>query len=169
MSVLPVWSLPVRLFHCLNAALFLAAYWWLEGGGRWHEWAGYGVLALVFARIGLGLFGQGQERFAAFWPTPARLARYLRAFPAGHAEWPGHNPLGALMILFLLLMLVVTAVSGWLQDTDAFWGEEWVQRLHEWSADAVMVAVVVHVLAVLLMQRLTGVALLRAMVTGRRS
>lgn len=72
------------------------------------------------------------------------------------------------MTLFLLLMRVMAAVSGWRQDSDAFRGEEWVQRLHEWSADAVMVAVVVHVLAVLIMQCLTGVALLRAMVTGKR-
>lgn len=165
---MPVWSVSIRLFHWLNAALFLAAYWWLAGGDAAHEWAGYAVLALVLARIGLGLFGHGHARFAEFWPTPSRLARYLRRFPEGHAEWPGHNPLGGLMILFLLLMLVVTAVSGWLQDTDAFWGEEWVQRLHELSADAVMVAVVVHVLAVFLMQRLTGVPLLRTMITGRR-
>lgn len=165
---MPVWDLSIRLFHWSNAALFLAAYWWLEGGETPHEWAGYAVAALVLARIGLGLFGRGHARFATFWPTPARLARYLRRFPHGHEEWPGHNPLGGLMILFLLAMLLVTAFSGWLQETDAFWGEEWVQRLHAWSADAVMVAVVVHVLAVLVMPRLTGVPLLRAMITGRR-
>ncbi|MES2918434.1 MAG: cytochrome b/b6 domain-containing protein [Pseudomonadota bacterium] len=165
---MPVWDLSIRLFHWSNAALFLALYGWLEGGGALHEWGGYVALALVLARIGLGLFGRGHARFAAFWPTPTRLAAYLRHFPQGHGEWPGHNPLGGLMILFMLLMLLVTGVSGWLQDTDAFWGEEWVQTLHEGSADAMMVAVVVHVLAVLLMQRLTGVALVRAMVTGRR-
>lgn len=165
---MPVWDLSVRIFHWSNAALFLAAYWWLEGGGAPHEWAGYAVAALVLARVGLGLFGRGHARFAEFWPTRARLGRYLRRFPQGHDEWPGHNPLGGMMILFLLLMLLVTSLSGWLQETDALWGEEWIQRLHEWSADAVMVAVVVHVLAVLVMQRLTGVALVRTMVTGRR-
>ncbi len=76
--------------------------------------------------------------------------------------------MGALMILFLLFMLLVTVLSGWMQELDAFWGEEWPQRLHEYAADAVMVAVVVHVAAVLLMQRLTGVALIRTMITGRR-
>lgn len=165
---MPVWNLSIRLFHWSNAVLFLAVYWWLRGGDARHEWAGYAVLALVTARIGLGVFGGGHARFADFWPTPGRLARYLRRFPPAIDEWPGHNPLGALMVLFMLLMLLVTGVSGWLQETDMFWGEEWVQRLHEWSADAVMAAVALHVLAVLLMQRLTGVALVRAMVTGRR-
>lgn len=165
---MPVWSLSIRLFHWSNAALFLAAYWWLQGGDAPHEWAGYAVLALVTARMALGLLGRGHARFADFWPTPGRLARYLRRFPRAHDEWPGHNPLGALMVLFLLIMLLVTGMSGWLQEADMFWGEEWLQRLHEWSADAVMAAVAVHVLAVLLMQRLTGVALVRAMVTGRR-
>ena len=165
---MPVWSVPVRLFHWGNAILFLLAYWGLEGGTVLHEWAGYGVLALVVVRIGLGLFGRGHARFSDFWPTPSRLARYLRAFPRGHEEWQGHNPLGGLMILFLLFMLAVTALSGWAQETDALWGEAWVQDLHAVAADLVMGAVVVHVLAVLVMQRLTGVALVRAMVTGRR-
>lgn len=165
---MPVWDLSIRLFHWGNAVLFLATYAWLEGGDAAHAWAGYAVAALVLGRTGLGLFGRGHARFAGFWPTPARLARYLRHFPRSHAEWPGHNPLGGLMILFLLLMLLVTALSGWLQDTDAFWGEAWVQALHEGAADLVMAAVVVHVLAVLLVQRLTGVALVRAMLTGRR-
>lgn len=165
---MPIWALSIRIFHWSNAVLFLLTYWWLEGGERAHEWAGYAILALVLVRIGLGFFGRGNARFASFWPTPTRLFAYLRAFPHGDRDWPGHNPLGGLMVLFLLLMLVMTAASGWLQETDAFWGEEWPQRLHEVLADVVMVAVVVHVFAVVLMQRLTGKALIKTMVTGKR-
>ena len=62
--------------------------------------------------------------------------------------------------------LLLTALTGWLQETDRFWGEEWVQRLHEVAADTVMVAVALHVAAVLLMQRLSGKPLLRAMFRG---
>ena len=161
---LTVWPLAIRLFHWSNAALFLAAYWLLEGGEDWHARAGYGVAALVLWRIGYGLFGRGPAAFRAFWPTPARLRRYRAVFPDRDGEFSGHNPAGALMILFLLAGLLLTALTGWLQETDRFWGEEWVQRLHEIAADAVMVAVALHVSAVLLMQRLSGKPLLRAMV-----
>lgn len=163
-----VWDRVVRGCHWSVATLFLLDYWLLEGGERAHEWAGYALGAVVILRIVWGFVGSRYARFREFLPTPARLRHYLAHFPDNHGDRPGHNPVGALMILFLLVMLLVTALSGWLQELDAFWGEEWPQRLHELAADAVMVAVVVHVAAVLLMQRLTGVALIRAMITGRR-
>ena len=163
---LTVWPLAVRLFHWTNAALFLATYGLLEGGEDWHAYAGYGVAALVSWRIAHGLLGRGPAGFRAFWPTPSRLRRYIAVFPDRDGEFPGHNPAGALMILFLLAGLLLTALTGWLQETHRFWGEEWVQRLHEIAADALMAAVALHVAAVLLMQRLSGKPLLRAMFRG---
>jgi cytochrome b len=140
----------------------------LEGGEGAHEWAGYALAALAVLRIAWGCVGSRHARFCDFFPTPARLRRYLGRFPPDHEAWPGHNPLGALMVLVLWFMLLLTAVSGWMQEFDAFWGEEWLQRLHELTADAVMIAVTIHVAAVLLMQRLTAAPLIRAMITGRR-
>lgn len=163
-----IWDRFVRSCHWLVATLFLLNYWLLEGGEDVHEWVGYAIAALVVARIAWGFIGRGHARFAGFFPTPSRLKQYLREFPRGHAHDAGHNPLGGVMILFLLLMLLVTAVSGWMQELDAFWGEDWVQLLHAWSADILQAAVVVHVVAVLVMQRITGVQLVRAMITGRR-
>lgn len=164
--MLTVWPLAVRLFHWTNAALFLAAYWLLEGGEDWHARAGYGVAALVAGRVGYGLFGRGPAAFRSFWPTRLRLRRYRAVFPDRDGEFSGHNPAGALMILLLLAGLLLTAFTGWLQETDRFWGEEWVQRLHEIAAHGVMIAVGIHVAAVLLMQRLSGKPLLRAMFRG---
>lgn len=163
-----VWSISVRVFHWLNAALFLCAYWLLEAGEKLHEWAGYAVAALVVLRIALGVFGKGHARFSDFMPTPGRVYRYLRDFPASHAAWPGHNPVGGLMILFMLGVLLLVSVTGWLQTTAKYWGEEWVQQLHEYAADLMMLTVVVHVVAVLWMQWITGVPLVRAMMTGKR-
>lgn len=165
---MPVWDLSIRLFHWSCAALFLLAYGGLEGGGAPHAWAGYAIVALVLWRVALGVAGRGNARFDSFWPRLSGLRECLRTFPRGHGKWAGHNPLGALMVLFLLAMLPLVALSGWLQETDALWGEAWVQRLHEGAADVVMMAVGVHVLAVLLVQRFSGVPLVRAMVTGRR-
>ena len=42
------------------------------------------------------------------------------------------------MVLFLLLMLVAVVLSGWLLTWDMFWGEGWLEDLHELLATIVM-------------------------------
>jgi cytochrome b len=164
-----VWDPLVRIFHWSTAALFLSNYWLLAGGETPHKWVGYVLAALLAIRVIWGFFGSRTARFASFWPTPTRLRRHwqqwrTRQFDAAE----GHNPVGALMILLLLLLLAFTAVSGWMQGLDRFWGEDWVQELHEYAADALMIAVAVHVTAVIAVSRFTGLHLIRTMITGRR-
>jgi cytochrome b len=162
-----IWDRFVRLFHWSVAALFLLNFWVLEAGDPPHEWAGYAIAGLVVARIGWGFCGPANARFASFFPTPARLRDTLQNFSARCRDHRGHNPLGGLMILLLLAGLLLTAVSGWMQGLDAFWGEDWVENLHEWTADTLMVAVVVHISAVLIIQTRFRVPLIRAMIRGR--
>lgn len=162
-----IWDRFIRLFHWSVAGLFLLNFWVLEAGDPPHEWAGYAIAALVLARIGWGFYGPATARFAGFFPTPARLRDTLRNFRARCREHRGHNALGGLMVLFLLAGLLLTAVSGWMQGLDAFWGEDWVENLHEWTANTLMAAVVVHVSAVLIIQYRFGVPLIRAMIRGR--
>jgi len=164
-----IWDLPVRLFHWSVACLFLLNYWLLEAGDPPHEWAGYAIAALVLLRCVWGFVGPHNARFASFFPTRKRLRQHWRELRERHFDpATGHNPLGALMILLMLTLLLVTAVSGWMQELDAFWGEDWVQLLHSYSADVLMAAVAIHVAAVLLMSRISGLALVRTMITGRR-
>lgn len=164
-----VWDLPVRLFHWSVAPLFLLDYWWLEAGDPPHEWAGYAIATLVVLRVIWGFTGSYNARFRNFWPTPARLRQHWRQLHERRFDpAEGHNPLGALMILLMLWLLLLTAISGWMQELDAFWGEDWVQMLHTWSADALMIAVVIHVSAVVAMSRISGLALIRTMITGHR-
>lgn len=168
------WDRFVRVFHWSNAALVCLTYFWLEGGEQPHEWTGYAIAALLAARISWGFIGSANARFAAFFPTPSRLREYLHhGFPAAlrgsrlHSD--GHNPLGAVMIFTLLLLLAVCSVTGWMQTTDRWWGEEWVQALHESSAHTLMICAGTHVLAVLLMQRISGAPLVRRMLGAPRN
>ncbi len=167
-----IWDRLIRSTHWLNAGLILACYFFLEGNEEPHAWAGYVVAALVTVRIAWGFVGRSYARFDQFVPSPRRLLDYLRNFRTTHRRDqplpPGHNPLGALMVLLLLVLMLLTAFSGWLQTTDYGWGEEWVQNLHIYAADALLVAAGVHVLAVLLLQWYTRTPLIRAMLTGRR-
>jgi len=78
----------------------------------------------------------------------------------------GHNPLGALMMLALMSLILALGFTGWLQGTDAYWGEEWLQELHEVMANALLLAAGLHAAAAIVMGRLERVRLVRAMVTG---
>lgn len=162
-----VWDPVVRLFHwglvtCVMLNLFL-----VEEGGTAHEWSGYTASALVGVRILWGFVGTRHARWGDFFPTPSRLARHLRALLRGeHPPYRGHNPVGALMMLALMALVLGLGLTGWMQGTDTWFGEEWVEELHEALANALMVAAGLHALAALVMGRLERVGLIRAMITG---
>ncbi len=60
------------------------------------------------------------------------------------------------MVWALWTLLILTSVSGILMETDRFWGEEWLEEVHEVLANMALAAVIVHVSAVVIMSRLTG-------------
>ncbi|MCX7256784.1 MAG: cytochrome b/b6 domain-containing protein [Polaromonas sp.] len=165
----PVWDRFVRLFHWTLVSCVLLNYLVLDDGKTLHQWVGYLALALVLARIVWGFIGSRYARFSDFFPTPARLLRHLRQLKAGQPEmhW-GHNPLGALMILALISLVLGLGVTGWMQTLDAYWGEEWLQELHELLGNVLIGLATLHALAALVMGRLERTRLIRAMFTGTK-
>lgn len=164
-----VWDPFVRLFHwSLVACVFLNQFV-LEEGETAHEWTGYVAAGLVLLRVIWGVVGTRHARFSDFFPTPARLRLHLQAVRQGQRpHYNGHNPLGALMMLALMALVLALGLTGWLQGTDAFWGEEWLEELHEVLAHALLLAAGLHAAAAIVMGRLERVRLIRAMVTGRK-
>lgn len=164
-----IWDRFVRLFHWSVASLFLLDFWVLEAGDPSHEWAGYAIGFLLLGRVLWGFMGSHNARFSSFFPTPGRIRQHLTTMrEASFDPAEGHNPLGGAMVLFLMLMLTGVAISGWLLTWDSFWGEGWLEDLHELLANVVMGAVVIHVSAVFLMGAITGIPLLKTMITGKR-
>jgi cytochrome b len=163
----PVWDRFVRLFHWTLVSCVCLNTFVLEEGEWAHEWAGYLAAGLVAARIVWGFIGSRHARFADFFPTSARLKRHLQAVRHGQAEqhW-GHNPLGALMMLLLMALVIALGVTGWLQGTDAYYGEEWLQELHEVLANMLMLSAGLHAAAALVMGRIERTRLVKAMITG---
>ena len=163
----PVWDLFVRVFHWTLVSTVLLNYFVLEEGDPPHEWAGYLAAALVVARFVWGFIGSRHARFSDFFPTPARLRQHLQAMRSGHPEhhW-GHNPLGALMMFLLMGLVIALGVTGWMQGTDAYFGEEWLQELHELLAHALLLSAGLHAASAIVMGRIERTRLLKAMVTG---
>jgi cytochrome b len=164
-----VWDPFVRVFHWSLLACVLLNEFAVDDGETLHQWLGYAALALVGLRIVWGFVGTRHARFADFLPTPRRVLRHVTALFDGAPEhhW-GHNPLGALMVFALLAMVLALGLSGWLQTTDAYWGVEWVQELHEALAEGLLWLAGLHAASALVMGRIERTRLIKAMVTGTK-
>jgi cytochrome b len=163
-----VWDVPTRVFHWLLAGSFAGA-WLLSESERWrnvHVGLGYAVLALVALRIVWGFVGTKHARFANFAFRPREALDYAKSLLAGRPRhYTGHNPLGGLGIVGLLVLAVATGVTGWLNYAGVG-GEDAFEELHEAFATAWLVLVAVHVAGVLVGSLAHRENLPRAMVTG---
>lgn len=168
-SKILVWDAPVRVFHALLAVSFFGAFLTAETE-RWrlvHVTLGYTVGALVAFRILWGLTGTRYARFADFVRGPGAVVAYLRGLMKGRPDHqPGHNPAGALAIVLLLALGALGPLSGWAVYQDV--GGEWLEELHEFTGNLMLLAVGVHIAGVLVSSWFHRENLVRAMVTGRK-
>jgi cytochrome b len=105
-----VWDGPTRIAHWLMAALF-GLSWWTGKSGKleWHRWSGYVLLGVLVFRLCWGFFGSSTARFSQFLRGPREILAYIKG------RWalaPGHNPLGALSVLVLLVLMLVEVALG---------------------------------------------------------
>lgn len=164
-----VWDPLVRIFHWSLVLAFFGAYALGEDGGTLHQALGYTVLGLIAVRLVWGVVGTPHARFAEFVPAPGRLMAYAKDVVARReARHLGHNPAGAVMIIALLLALTGIGVTGWLQTTDAFWGSEALEDLHEGLVNATLALIGLHVAGVIFSSLRHRENLVRAMFTGRK-
>lgn len=162
-----VWDPIVRLTHWGIVLCVILNMGVLEEGEWPHQVAGYAATGLVVLRLVWGLVGSQHARFSDFWPTrPAINEQLLQIYRGQFVPHTGHSPLGALMMLTLWCFLLTLGATGWVQTLDAFSTAEWLEETHELFANGLLSLALMHALAALLMSRLEGVRLIKAMVTG---
>ena len=167
--MVPVWDLAVRVLHWSLVLSVAAAWLTRHSPGRWHEWLGYGTLAIVATRVVWGFVGFHHARFANFVRPASVTFAYARDVCGGReARFIGHNPLGGWMVVALLTMVVLVGFTGWLYTTDRFWGIAWVEELHETLSDVLFAFVALHILGVLFTSRKHRENLVAAMLHGRK-
>lgn len=165
----PVWDRLVRTVHWLVAAAVLANFTLLEEGGRWHRWAGYAACMLIALRTIWGFVGSRHARFSDWFPWPSKVKAYIGALRQGHPpRMLGHNPLGALMMLTLWALVISLGATGFMMGTDRFFGEEWVESLHEAIANVLIGAVGLHVVGAIVESKRHHENLVRSMITGHK-
>lgn len=114
------WSLVSRLIHWFIAIPVLLDFF-LEGGDPPHRWVGYVALLFVLVRIAWGFVTKDEGAFRKFTPD---LKRGVYAL--------------------IWLMVFSLGITGHMMGTDAYWGVEWVEDLHDVLADILMILVLLH-------------------------
>ena len=179
-STVQVWDIPTRLFHWL-LVLLIAFSWYTgtEGIMEWHMRSGYAILTLIVFRLLWGLFGSQTARFAQFVKGPKAVLAYARALLTGHPPHPlGHNPLGTLMIIALLLLVGVQASTGLFANDDIFTDgplthlvsketSDELTVIHKTVFDLLLAFAAVHIAANLIYRFLLKQDLITPMITGR--
>lgn len=183
-SQIAVWDLGVRLFHWLLVGTVVAALVtglfapkpWLDG----HIVFGTLVSALIVFRVIWGFTGSKHARFASFVVGPGAAIRYLRTLLAGRAgNHIGHNPLGAMMIVALLLVLGLLtatglgALAGELKQGPfapftSFSTGHSAKEIHQFLAYGLLGLIVLHVAGVAIESLRVRENLVRAMLTGHK-
>lgn len=179
--VVKVWDAPVRLFHW--SIVLLVAFSYVTARQGWIEWhflSGYTILALVGFRIAWGIVGSDTARFSAFVRGPRAALQHLSHVVRGKTEdEPGHNAAGGLMVLVLLGLLLFQAGTG-LFSGDGIFVEgplaqfvggamsETITGWHGFGFDLILIAVALHVAAVVFYAVVLKQNLVRPMITGRK-
>jgi len=179
-----IWDLPLRLFHWL-LVVSIAASWYTSkqdnGLIAYHLLTGYFALGLIVFRILWGFFGTAHAKFSNFLPSLKKITAYIQSFKQAEAlNYPGHNPLGSLMVFFMLATIFLQAVSGLFMDDGIFTNgpysgsinssvEAILVIIHRNGFNVILAAIAMHILAVGYYVRVKKQALISAIITGKKS
>jgi cytochrome b len=178
-----VWDGWIRLFHWA-IVLLLAAQWLTAKLAlmEWHFRFGFTVLALLLFRLAWGIIGSDTARFARFLKSPLAALRHLEHL---HRREPdteiGHNAAGGWMVLVMLALLLGQVATGLFANEEP--GESYsahgpfalrvsgdlshaLTGWHEALFNLILLAVALHVAAVLAYALLKRHDLVRPMITG---
>ena len=179
-----VWDPLVRLFHWLLASCFAVAYLVEDERLGLHLLSGSALLGLVLFRLIWGVIGTRYARFADFSCSPRQVVGHLRQLVSLRAgRHLGHTPAGSAMILVLLAGLLLLGISGamlyGLENSAPIYAGLLVgmeqkralllEQLHAWTADILVILVLLHVTGVLVESVLQRENLIRSMITGYKT
>jgi len=184
MQTIPVklWDLPTRLFHWTLVIGIGFSWFCAEIGGNWmvwHERSGIFLLALVVFRVVWGFIGSDTARFRQFLTSPVQAVAHLRDLHSrATAFHAGHNPLGAWMVVALLLAVLAQALTG-LFATDDIMTEgpliglvsgstsDLLTSVHHFNFNIILLVAGIHIAAILFYRFYKRTNLIKAMVVGK--
>ena len=177
-----VWDVPTRLVHWA-LAIGIATSWWSVENKQMdiHYWSGLTVLGLLVFRLYWGFAGPDTARFSHFIKGPAAVFGYVpKLFSKDYRAAFGHNPLGALSVVALLLAIIVQVGLGlFATDTDGLFAgplnrhidygtAKDVTDLHEDFFNVLLALILLHLAAIAFYLVVKRINLIGPMLTGKR-
>lgn len=177
-----VWDIPTRLVHW-SLVIFIGLSWWSVENKRMdiHYWSGLILIGLVVFRIYWGFAGPETARFSRFLKGPRAVLGYVgKLFRPDYRASFGHNPLGALSVIALLLAVAIQAgmglfasdtsyvSSGPLSHLVDYETSEDITDLHEDFFNVVLAVIGLHLAAIVFYLVGKRINLIGPMITGRR-
>ncbi len=178
-----IWDPLIRIWHWLLLITVTAG--WLLGQYRdfdtidYHMYLGYSTGVLLLIRILWGFAGPPPVRFSALAVTPADLIAYLRDLPSrSPSGMSGHNPVGALSAIAILVALATQVITGLFSEDDglfsqgplAYWVSDSMRgaigHIHHVCARVILFLVGLHVAAILFYLVWKRENLIKPMITG---
>jgi len=177
-----IWDLPLRIFHWSFACTILGSWYTSENKGEYielHIQLGYVAIGLLLFRVLWGIIGPKHARFSQFIPSPRSLFSYLRKSDKYKGS-PGHNPLGALMVILMIVLITIQTMSGLFINDDVFssgpyYGsiskglEKVMIFLHHNTFDLMIGAIALHISAIVYYWRVKKQNLVLPMFTGKKT
>lgn len=178
-----VWDGALRLFHW-STVFLVAAMWWTAENGMmdWHKRMGMILLGLISFRLVWGLLGPRTARFTSWQIGPGAILGYLKGLTGGaHKPSFGHNPMGTLSVIAMLLALCVQVGTGLFSvDVDglesgplaslvSFEAGRQAAEIHETAFNVLVILIGLHIVAIVTYLVFFKDNLVRPMVTGRRA
>lgn len=176
-----VWDSVTRIWHWLMV-LAIPAMWWTAENDylSLHILIGTALVGFLVFRLLWGLWGSSTARFGHFIKGPKALlsyARNLNRMP--YKPHFGHNPLGGLSVVAILLALVAQIGTGlFAEDTDGLYSgplSRYVSyetahaaaELHETLFNITLALIGLHLLAIAFYTFVKKTNLVRPMITGK--
>jgi cytochrome b len=177
-----VWDAPTRLFHWLIVGLVAFSWWTAEEHMMdWHRRSGFTIVGLLVFRIWWGFAGPATARFSNFLKGPGEIFAYIpKLLAKDYRAAFGHNPLGALSVIAILLALIAQVGLGlFAMDTDgiesgplarfvSYDTAEQMGDLHEDAFNILLILIALHIAAIAFYVVVKRVNLITPMITGRR-
>lgn len=167
-----VYDLPLRLFHWIFAALFIAAFLIAKtvddesAAFSYHMLAGLLLGFVISLRVVWGIVGTRHSRFSDFALHPRDLVAYFSGILSGDKrKWSGHNPASSWATLLMFALAFSLGLTGYLMASGL---KETFEDVHELLANGFLVVVLMHITGVVLhaIRHRDGIAL--SMIDGAK-
>jgi cytochrome b len=145
-----VWDVPTRLAHWAVAFSVVLNLFVLESGDPPHKWAGYTAAGFVCFRLFWGMITRSPSRLKNFPLHPKLMLEFIKNGFQDVKEHTRHNPGAAWTYIFIWVLILCLAISGFMMGLDRFWGEEWLEELHEIFSKALELLLIVHLVGLAL-------------------